>query len=159
MNKLNRGFKLPKKFIQSIMFAKGHNDMSNYEWPHGLQPISNKSVQLHKTEMGKQMKNSGYQLIKYAINHMGFEVSVQDPEDCDNVFYRGKSIAKAWDEAQCMDWIALEFYHIDPISGEETYAGWASLIHGNQPNETVSDYSGSDYANWIDTFWNDPEYW
>jgi hypothetical protein len=23
MNKLNRGFKLPKKFIQSIMFAKG----------------------------------------------------------------------------------------------------------------------------------------
>ncbi len=109
------------------------------------------------------MRNSGYQLIKHAINHMGFVVSVQDPETTE-VFYRGRNVAKAWDEAQCMDWIGLEFIHVDPKTAEETYAGWASLIHGNDPEETVSDYSASDYAHWIEDWaratdygQNDPE--
>ena len=99
------------------------------------------------------MRNSGYQLIKHAINHMGFHVSVQDPDDCTEVFYRGQNVAKAWEEAQCMDWIALEFIHVDPETGEETYAGWASLIHGNEPEETLSDHSASDYAQWIEDWW------
>ena len=46
------------------------------------------------------MKNSGYQLIKHAIDQ-GMFVSVQDSQDRHNVFYRGNGLGKAWEEAQC----------------------------------------------------------
>ena len=55
------------------------------------------------------MKNSGYQLIKHAIDQ-GMFISVQDAYDASNVFYRGNGLANAWKEAQCMDEIVIEFY-------------------------------------------------
>ena len=48
------------------------------------------------------MKNSGYQLIKHAIDQ-GMFISVQDAYDASNVFYRGNGLANAWKEAQCLD--------------------------------------------------------
>jgi hypothetical protein len=102
------------------------------------------------------MKNSGYQLIKHAIDR-GMFVSVQDSQDRHNVFYRGNGLGKAWEEAQCMDEIIVEFY-TDGQFDNRGYAGWAFLVHGNDPCETVSDYSMAEYSEWIDEWCSETEF-
>lgn len=102
------------------------------------------------------MRNSGYQLIKHAINR-GLFVSVQDSQDCRNVFYRGQNVTEAWETAKCMDEIVVEFYTSGEFDGDD-YAGWAFLVHGNEPYETVSDYSMAEYSEWIDEWCSETEF-
>ena len=102
------------------------------------------------------MRNSGYQLIKHAINR-GMFVSVQDAYDASNVFYWGTGLGKAWEEAQCMDEIVVEFYTTAEFDGYD-YAGWAFLVHGNDPCETVSDYSMGEHSEWIDEWCSETEF-
>ena len=103
------------------------------------------------------MKNSGYQLIKHAIDQ-GMFISVQDAYDASNVFYRGNGLGKAWEEAQCMDEIVVEFYRTDGFNVHDDHAGWAFLVHGNDPCETVSDYSMCEHSEWIDEWCSETEF-
>ena len=84
---------------------------------------------------------------------LGLFVSVQDPEDCEEVFYRGQNLAKAWEEAQCMDFIAVEFYKSDQYD-ENSYAGWALFVHGHEPDETLSDHGAGPASQWINDWWD-----
>lgn len=98
------------------------------------------------------MKNSAYQLLKHAIKN-GLFVSVQDPEDCEEIFYRGNNLKEAWEVSQWMDYMAVEFYTTDQYNPRTDYAGWASFVHGNEPDETLSDHSATDCGQWIEDWW------
>ena len=75
-----------------------------------------------------------YQLVKHAINDMGFAVSVWDGEEWQ--VKRSTSVAAVMDAIESVDESALRFRDKD---GERQ--GWADIVLGNDGGDEVSDYS------------------
>lgn len=85
-----------------------------------------------------------YQLVKHAINDMGFTVSVHDGEEF--AVKRVSNIRVVMDAIESVDVSELIFRNKD---GERQ--GWALIVLGNDGGDEVSDYSVNDWMdNWFD---------
>lgn len=88
--------------------------------------------------------NTGYQLIKAAkAQNLSFHVfyETDSAEDARDLGYQGahsldSTLDHLWSEAQACDSANLRFAD----------GSWVYLIHGNAPDETISDYTNSGTA-------------
>ena len=89
--------------------------------------------------------NAGRQLIKAALES-GFTVAVHYEQDDKPAMTRqgSKHLNALWSEATACD-SATVFLYPDRVTSH--HAGWAYLVHGNDPDETVSDHSASGWVN------------
>jgi len=86
--------------------------------------------------------DQGKKLLKDAIKD-GFCLKVYYEDE--DVAYIGTNLKKAWDEATACDSSLIEFFKKDD-QGNEFKHGWAFLVHGNEPDETINDYSIGGFA-------------
>lgn len=87
-------------------------------------------------------------LIKHAINDMGYTVSVWDSEE-----WQVKRSTKYTDIKDAIESVDASELVFRDKEGNRT--GWAYIVlFGNDPEETVSDYSISDDHKWIDNWFD-----
>ena len=86
-----------------------------------------------------------YQLAKYAIQTMGFSISVDDGDpDGELTVVRSKSIKEVIEAVEGVDESHMFFFNSE---GKQT--SWAFIVLGNDGGDEVSDYGVVD---WIDKF-------
>jgi len=103
------------------------------------------------------MENNGKKLIKEAIKKgLTLLVYYGDSTSRDDRGYVGTDFEKAWDAAIACDDATIKFVTATKPDAEgrrklikkstEPGHGWAYLIHINDPDETVADYSVGGFA-------------
>ena len=85
------------------------------------------------------------ELAKYAINNMGFSISVDDGDpDGELTLDRCKSVKEVVEACEGVDESHMFFFDKDGSK-----KGWAFIVLGNDGGDEVSDYGVID---WIETF-------
>lgn len=97
--------------------------------------------------MSNKTKNAGRELIKAALK-ANLSVAVHYQDDTKPILTKqGPEHLKAlWREATMCDSATVYFYNHSSF-GRTYEAGWAYLIHVNDPDETVSDHSATGWVN------------
>lgn len=97
--------------------------------------------------------DAGRQLIKAALES-GFRVAVHHENDDKPAMTRqgSKHLNDLWGEATACDEAFVYLYETTQVLGHTSWHnpksnGWAYLVHGNDPEETVSDHSASGWVN------------
>lgn len=116
----------------------------------------------------KNNKNAGRQLIKAALD-AGFTVAVHYENDHLPAMTRKGSadsqnserwkitnLEELWNEATACD-EAFVYLYVDLMAQRLGHdpIGWAYLVHGNDPDETISDHSAK---GWVNDWCNVTEY-
>lgn len=81
-----------------------------------------------------------YKMLNDVITHTNCNVAVYGEDELD---YVGRDLAKIWEAATACDEIEIEL-----LEGQ-VGVDWALLVHGNEPDETISDCL---HGKWIDNW-------
>ena len=89
-----------------------------------------------------------YKMINDVITHTECVVIVYLEDDAE---YVGRNPDKIWDTATACDEVEIELCTVNPDTLVLTPVDWAYLVHGNAPDETISDCT---HGKWIDNWCN-----